>query len=133
MKTNREEARGSNHEEFGGQTSDRILGRHQGGYDKVDREDGLSAPGTRVREGDVVVMKTAPGPKGAPAGPAPPAPAAAATSPPSSRRVTTASSTPSAAPSTRPTTSSSSCGPGARAYLKLGINLQVRPVYPTTL
>ena len=65
MKTNREEARGSNHEEFGGQPNDRILGRHQGGYDKVDREDGLSAPGTRVREGDVIILKTAPGPKGA--------------------------------------------------------------------
>ena len=62
MKTTRDEARSSNHEEFGTKASDRILGRHQGGYDKVDAS-GIAAPGTRVKEGEVVVLKTAPAPK----------------------------------------------------------------------
>ena len=59
MKTVREEARRTNREEFGTKPGDKVVGRHQAGYDKVD-VDGLAAPGTRVREGDVLVHKTAP-------------------------------------------------------------------------
>ena len=60
MKTSREEARGNTNEEFGLKPGDRIVGKHQNGYDKVD-VDGFAPPGTRVAEGDVVVLKTAPG------------------------------------------------------------------------
>lgn len=59
MKTTREEARPANRERFGLRPEDKLVGKHQGGYEKVD-VDGLAAPGVPVEEGEATILKTAP-------------------------------------------------------------------------